>query len=667
MPTFRKFKEAVERQLQVMAGIGQLFRVNIPSDLVWETYLKSFPEGTNPIYRERTEHDCSCCRQFIRNIGNVVAIKNGQLMSVWDIDINSFHQDVANALAALVRTGEVNNYYMHYEPQVGTDFNHEVVDGVSKKWEHLSFRLPAPFVMDKRRIDTRLGEMRSSVDVFKRGLEELTPEAIDTVRELIAQGSLYRGEEHKSAVDAFHKHQKQFIKANKNPLYAWENAAAAGAISRIRNTSIGTLLVDLSSDMDLDAAVRKFEAMVAPANYKRPTSLITKAMIEKAQKTVQDLGLESALARRFAVAEDLTINNVIFADRSVRPAMNAFEELAAAVPDKKKNFDKVDEVSIEDFIKDIVPTAKSISVLFENKHKANLVSLIAPVDKDAGSMLKWGNNFSWDYEGGFTDAIKERVKAAGGNVTGDVCCRLAWDYTDDLDFHMIEPDKYHIYFGNKRVRSNSGGMLDVDANGGDGLRANPVENIFYAKKSTMKEGKYQLKVNNYSRRSEGVGFEIEIEIEGTQYNFTYDKVLRGQQTIDVAEIEYSKKDGFKVTSKLESRTASKQVWNVATQTLVPVTMIMNSPNHWDGEQTGNKHWFFMMKDCLKPEPARGFFNEFLKNDLDQHRKVFEMLGNKMKTPESTQQLSGLGFSSTVRNQLVVKVDGTFSRTLKVNF
>ena len=75
MSTFRQFKEAVERQLQVMAGMGQLFRVDIPSDLVWETYLKSFPEGTNPIYRERTEHDCSCCRQFIRNIGNVVAIR----------------------------------------------------------------------------------------------------------------------------------------------------------------------------------------------------------------------------------------------------------------------------------------------------------------------------------------------------------------------------------------------------------------------------------------------------------------------------------------------------------------------------------------------------------------------------------------------------------------
>lgn len=39
----------------------------------------------------------------------------------------------------------------------------------------------------------------------------------------------------------------------------------------------------------------------------------------------------------------------------------------------------------------------------------------------------------------------------------------------------------------------------------------------------------------------------------------------------------------------------------------------------------------------------------------------------MKTPYQEHQLSGLGFSSTMRNSVIVKVDGTFSRTLKVNF
>lgn len=36
-------------------------------------------------------------------------------------------------------------------------------------------------------------------------------------------------------------------------------------------------------------------------------------------------------------------------------------------------------------------------------------------------------------------------------------------------------------------------------------------------------------------------------------------------------------------------------------------------------------------------------------------------------PHQEHQLSGLGFSSTMRNSVIVKVDGTFSRTLKVNF
>lgn len=39
----------------------------------------------------------------------------------------------------------------------------------------------------------------------------------------------------------------------------------------------------------------------------------------------------------------------------------------------------------------------------------------------------------------------------------------------------------------------------------------------------------------------------------------------------------------------------------------------------------------------------------------------------MKAEYSDNQLSGLGFSSTVRNELVVKVKGNFDRLLKVKF
>ena len=38
----------------------------------------------------------------------------------------------------------------------------------------------------------------------------------------------------------------------------------------------------------------------------------------------------------------------------------------------------------------------------------------------------------------------------------------------------------------------------------------------------------------------------------------------------------------------------------------------------------------------------------------------------MKVKESPEQLSGIGFSSTKKDSVVVQVEGTFKRTLKIN-
>jgi hypothetical protein len=95
---------------------------------------------------------------------------------------------------------------------------------------------------------------------------------------------------------------------------------------------------------------------------------------------------------------------------------------------------------------------------------------------------------------------------------------------------------------------------------------------------------------------------------------------------------------------------------------------MLSPNYWDEQQgTGNLHYMFILKDCKNDGQPRGFFNEFLKNELTPHRRVFEALGSRMRVEPSDNQLSGLGFSSTIRNSIVAKVEGKFSRTIKINF
>ena len=212
-----------------------------------------------------------------------------------------------------------------------------------------------------------------------------------------------------------------------------------------------------------------------------------------------------------------------------------------------------------------------------------------------------------------------------------------------------------------------GGMLDVDANGADGVRNDPAENIFYKTLNKLKPGKYQLGVHNYNRRSAGRGFTMQVEFGGQTTNIDYDKIVKQDERVIVAEFEYSKKDGLKIVKSLPSSQTQREVWNITTQTFHKVSVVMLSPNYWDDKAVGNKHYFFMLEGCLNDGKARGFYNEFLTDELSKHRKVLELVGSKMQTDESNNQLSGLGFSSTNRNSILVRVSGSFNRVIRVLF
>jgi hypothetical protein len=165
---------------------------------------------------------------------------------------------------------------------------------------------------------------------------------------------------------------------------------------------------------------------------------------------------------------------------------------------------------------------------------------------------------------------------------------------------------------------------------------------------------------------------VEIEFDGKTHSICYDKVVRNGQRVDVAKIRYTKASGFKaggfeIIDSLPTSLSSKQIWGLDTQVFHKVNAVLLSPNFWDERAVGNKHFMFMLDKCVSDESARGFYNEFLKSELEPHRKVFEVLGSKMKVEPSNDQLSGLGFSSTQRNTLVCRVKGSINRTIKVNF
>jgi hypothetical protein len=157
---------------------------------------------------------------------------------------------------------------------------------------------------------------------------------------------------------------------------------------------------------------------------------------------------------------------------------------------------------------------------------------------------------------------------------------------------------------------------------------------------------------------------VEIDWLGEVTRMTYGKIARGK--IVVAKMEYTREGGLRIVESLPSSTTSRTLWGLRTQEFHRVSVLMRSPNHWDGEQgVGNRHYFLMLDGCANDGQARGFYNEFLRADLDRHRRVIEIVGARMRTEQSTDQLSGLGFSDTRRAEILVRVRGNFTRTLKV--
>ena len=61
------------------------------------------------------------------------------------------------------------------------------------------------------------------------------------------------------------------------------------------------------------------------------------------------------------------------------------------------------------------------------------------------------------------------------------------------------------------------------------------------------------------------------------------------------------------------------------------------------------------------------FNEYLKEELLKHKRVFEALGAKTAVKDDPEQLSGIGFSVTKHDNVIVKVKGNTERTMKVIF
>ncbi|MEZ4363307.1 MAG: hypothetical protein R3B48_24235 [Kofleriaceae bacterium] len=675
---FPKFTKLVATTFQTMVKGPQVFVSSVEGDALYQAYLSAFPAGTDPIFAKSTEHDCSCCKQFLRRAGGVVTVDaRGAVHTVWDDAAEKAaypYNEVAAHLRSVVLAADIANVYRvrDKEASFGAAQTRSLQKDTGKvlTWDHLHTG-PIPKKLQAESPEAVQGEHRTTMQVFARGLAELTSGALDTVLSLVEANTLYRGQEHKQALVQFQAAQRAYLalpEGRERNLFAWTHAH--GPAARFRNTVIGTLVQDLSEGRDLEASVQSFESKVAPQNYKRTSALITPGMVKDAMATIESLGLESALERRFAVISDISVNDVKWVDNSAKPLMKGglgdvlMQHAVAASPKSPEEDDKrAEPISLDDFMTQILPGTTSMELLLKSAHLGNLVSLTAPANPEPKQLFRWDNDFAWSYAGNVADSIAERVKKAGGKVDGAILrVSLSWFNTDDLDLHIHEPPgrgsaglRDHIYFGAKR--GWTGGELDVDMNAGGQLSREAVENVVWMK--TVSSGAYKVVVNNFRKRdSSDVGFVIEVENNTKISHFSYNKALRDKQDVHVATLHVQ--NGL--VERLEpgdpavtSSNVSQTKWGLQTEKYVKVNAVTLSPNYWGDNASGNKHTIFLLDGAKNDEPTRGIYNEFLHPRLERHRKVFEVIGDKTKCQPTEGQLSGVGFSSTKRDAVLIRV------------
>ena len=256
MSEFKQFSDAVNKKFLELSTNGPLLRVNISKDQLWDTYQSAYPPEANPIFRERRVHDCQTCKSFINRIGSVVGVVDGQIDTIWNVSgLSPVYQTVANTMHALVRNGAVTSVFLTDETTAGKEYNIEASEAGDIRWDHFYADINQAFVSQSPA--AAVGEIEGIVSVFKRGLEEFSTSTLESVIDLC--DTIYKGEEFKPTVAKFLEAKIAYEQSNKS-IFIWTEYKNYPA--KIRNTAIGTLIIDINDGVELEEAVAKYEKYV---------------------------------------------------------------------------------------------------------------------------------------------------------------------------------------------------------------------------------------------------------------------------------------------------------------------------------------------------------------------------------------------------------------------
>lgn len=685
MLSFIEFRTLVSNHMKTLLDTNVVFQTDV-EDIV-EFYLESFPEGTNEVHVERREYDCNTCNKFLRRFGNIVAIDpyDYSLNSIWNFAIDDKDWlEVTQAMHEEVTSAPITNAFHTNASFYGEDPVLQTKRHI-REWNHFTVDLKAhKATKPAEEPQGRINESVVNRRLLEEALTSISMETAQRILTMIENRQLYRSSTKKNLVRKFietlGKYQSLSVSKRENFLWYHSNNGASGqAVARITNDLIGQLLVNVSSgEVSTDNIGIFWQSIANPNTRNVSQSRPSQTNIKVAQDFVKENGYMSSIKKKHISMDDIPLDVLLFNDRTVKPVvldeLDAFSKLAGTGSPKPHPSMKEYDVTISEFLSEILPTTKHISLYMDNNIIPHRASLIRQVDENSPSFTKWDNPFTLIYAGSYSDAntIHRQVEKNGGKTTGVIGASLSWNFTehqnkDDLDLHVLEPDGNLIHFlTGVNIRHDSSGILDQDIiNPKFGVMA--TENITYSDVRRMPYGVYRVMVHRYSDRKGVGGFMCKIHTPESSEIVAWDNLRwPSDNKVHVGDITYSK-DGWTISNGLVGNSSIMNFWELRTNEWYPVNLITETPAHWGDNKFGPNHIFFGLPNAYNDENIRAMHNEFLNSECYPHRRVLQSLHDAAPVTPSTNQVSGISVSEDIPTTINFMVEGANSGIFKVQF
>lgn len=708
----------LQQQFNKLQNTGKLYRSSFRgSDLV-NLYLSSFED--DPVFRDpdSSTHNCNNCKNFLKRYANIVAIDDDNtIISMFDFEpTEKEFIPVFKALSSKLRTSPVECVFIEtykalsslpYEKcnksmstfKLGVDVNYKqftpteanfyprkVSPSRVYEFKHLSVSIDKKFInFNNDSAESIASPIISSNKVFNRAMEEIPADTYQVVIDLIHQKSLLNADGHIEKLKTMKSLKKEYDSLEKNVRLNWSwRKSIEIPFPNFRSELIGTVCVDISDGVNLDKVCLDWNKRSDPANYKRAVKAFTESMKRSAMETVINGGYEDSFRRRFATIDDIKSTDIKYYNSGEGiKRITMFDNLKTPTPSSSSpSFTGIKEVPIETFMKDILPNVESVEVFLENRHTGNFLSLTTSEIPDSKPMFKWDNNYIATHIGNLSgkSELSQAVESKGGRIDGVFRFSHSWNHDGQnqslMDLHVFMPectDKYSHNASRRRVGwnrrndSETGGSQDVDFVKTPG-NSIPVENITFPDLSKLPDGIYRCVIHNWSERHPNTsGGKCEIAFNGSNEVYEYDyPVLKNKKWCDVAEVTL-KNGKFSIKHILTPKSVDKEVYNLKTKRFHKVNLVCLSPGHWGSNSYGVKYYYFMLENCKPDGPIKTYHADALVDDLYKERRVLEPLAATMMLDPIDDQLSGIGFNSTVADDVILKLKGSVNRTIKVKF